>query len=69
MSKSKTNKKSKIFSFKKESKKLNSSQKLFIGSTLIVVSFVLFISFTSYFFTGASDQSTLIQFNLSLIHI
>ena len=63
MSKSKTNKKSKIFSFKKESKKLNSSQKLFIGSTLIVVSFVLFISFTSYFFTGASDQSTLIQFN------
>jgi S-DNA-T family DNA segregation ATPase FtsK/SpoIIIE len=63
MSKSKANKKSKIFSFKKESKKLNSSQKLFIGSTLIVVSFVLFLSFTSYFFTGASDQSTLIQFN------
>jgi S-DNA-T family DNA segregation ATPase FtsK/SpoIIIE len=30
---------------------------------LIVVSFVLFLSFTSYFFTGASDQSTLIQFN------
>jgi S-DNA-T family DNA segregation ATPase FtsK/SpoIIIE len=63
MSKSKANKKSKIFSFKKESKKLNSSQKLFIGSTLIVVSFVLFLSFTSYFFTGASDQSKLIQFN------
>jgi S-DNA-T family DNA segregation ATPase FtsK/SpoIIIE len=63
MSKSKANKKSKIFSFKNESKKLNSSQKLFIGSTLIVVSFVLFLSFTSYFFTGASDQSTLIQFN------
>ena len=63
MSKSKANKKSKIFSFKKESKKLNSSQKLFLGSTLIVVSFVLFLSFTSYFFTGASDQSTLIQFN------
>ena len=63
MSKSKANKKSKIFSFKKESKKLNSSQKLFMGSTLIVVSFVLFISFTSYFFTGTSDQSTLIQFN------
>ena len=63
MSKSKTNKKSKIFSFKKEGKKLNSSQKLFLGSTLIVVSFVLFLSFTSYFFTGASDQSTLIQFN------
>ena len=63
MSKSKANKKSKIFSFKKESKKLNSSQKLFMGSTLIVVSFVLFISFTSYFFTGTSDQSTFIQFN------
>ena len=63
MSKSKANKKSKIFSFKKESKKLNSSQKLFLGSTLIVVSFVLFLSFTSYFFTGTSDQSTLIQFN------
>ena len=63
MSRSKANKKSKIFSFKKESKKLNSSQKLFLGSTLIVVSFVLFLSFTSYFFTGASDQSTLIQFN------
>jgi S-DNA-T family DNA segregation ATPase FtsK/SpoIIIE len=63
MSKSKANKKSKIFSFKKEGKKLNSSQKLFLGSTLIVVSFVLFLSFTSYFFTGASDQSTLIQFN------
>ncbi|MDC0478008.1 DNA translocase FtsK [Flavobacteriaceae bacterium] len=63
MSKSKANKKSKIFSFKKEGKKLNSSQKLFLGSTLIVVSFVLFLSFTSYFFTGTSDQSTLIQFN------
>ncbi len=63
MSKSNANKKSKIFSFKKEGKKLNSSQKLFLGSTLIVVSFVLFLSFTSYFFTGASDQSTLIQFN------
>ena len=63
MSKPKANKKSKIFSFKKEGKKLNSSQKLFLGSTLIVVSFVLFLSFTSYFFTGASDQSTLIQFN------
>ena len=63
MSKSKANKKSKIFSFKKETKKLNSSQKLFLGSTLIVFSFVLLISFTSYFFTGFSDQSTLVQFN------
>ena len=62
MSKSKADKKSKIFSFGNEKRKLNSSQKLFIGSTLIVISFVLFISFTSYFFSGNSDQSTLIQF-------
>ena len=62
MAKSKEDKKSRIFSFSKEKRKLNSSQKLFIGSTLIVISFVLLISFTSYFFTGASDQSTLIQF-------
>ena len=62
MAKPKADKKSKIFSFSKEKRKLNSSQKLFIGSTLIVISFVLLISFTSYFFTGTNDQSTLIQF-------
>ena len=62
MSKAKVDKKSKIFSFGNEKRKLNSSQKLFIGSSLIVISFVLFISFTSYFFSGNSDQSTLIQF-------
>ena len=62
MSKAKVDKKSKIFSFGNEKRKLNSSQKLFIGSSLIVFSFVLFISFTSYFFSGNSDQSTLIQF-------
>ena len=62
MSKAKVDKKSKIFSFSNEKRKLNSSQKLFIGSSLIVISFVLFISFTSYFFSGNSDQSTLIQF-------
>ena len=62
MAKSKEDKKSRIFSFGKEKRKLNSSQKLFIGSTLIVISFVLLISFTSYFFTGYSDQSTLTQF-------
>ena len=62
MSKSKADKKSKVFSFGNEKRKLNSSQKLFIGSTLIVISFVLLISFTSYFFSGNSDQSTLIQF-------
>ncbi|MDA9550683.1 DNA translocase FtsK [Flavobacteriaceae bacterium] len=62
MSKPKIDKKSKIFSFNNKKRKLNSSQKLFIGSTLIVISFVLLISFTSYFFSGNSDQSTLIQF-------
>ena len=62
MSKPRADKKSKIFSFGNEKRKLNSSQKLFIGSTLIVISFVLLISFTSYFFSGNSDQSTLIQF-------
>ena len=62
MSKPKADKKSKVFSFNNEKRKLNSSQKLFIGSTLIVISFVLLISFTSYFFSGNSDQSTLIQF-------
>ena len=62
MSKSKADKKSKVFSLGNEKRKLNSSQKLFIGSTLIVISFVLLISFTSYFFSGNSDQSTLIQF-------
>ena len=62
MSKAKVDKKSKMFSFGNEKRKLNSSQKLFIGSSLIVISFVLFISFTSYFFSGNSDQSTLIQF-------
>ncbi|MDA9849437.1 DNA translocase FtsK [Flavobacteriaceae bacterium] len=62
MSKPKIDKKSKIFSFNNEKRKLNSSQKLFIGSILIVISFVLLISFTSYFFSGNSDQSTLIQF-------
>ena len=58
MAKLKTSKKS---NFKKEVK-LNSSQKLFIGSSLFVLSFVLFLSFTSYFFTGFSDQSTLEKF-------
>ena len=58
MAKLKTSKKS---NFKKEIK-LNSSQKLFIGSSLFVLSFVLFLSFTSYFFTGFSDQSTLEKF-------
>ena len=62
MAKLKTNKKSNFYLFNKKEVKLNSSQKLFIGSSLIVLSFVLFLSFTSYFFTGVSDQSTLEKF-------
>ena len=62
MAKLKTSKKSKFYLFNKKEVKLNSSQKLFIGSSLFVLSFVLFLSFTSYFFTGVSDQSTLEKF-------
>jgi S-DNA-T family DNA segregation ATPase FtsK/SpoIIIE len=62
MAKLKTNKKNNFYLFNKKEVKLNSSQKLFIGSSLIVLSFVLFLSFTSYFFTGVSDQSTLEKF-------
>ena len=62
MAKLKTSKKSKFYLFNKKEVKLNSSQKLFIGSSLFVLSFVLFLSFTSYFFTGFSDQSTLEKF-------
>lgn len=62
MAKLKTSKKSNFYLFNKKEVKLNSSQKLFIGSSLIVLSFVLFLSFTSYFFTGVSDQSTLEKF-------
>jgi S-DNA-T family DNA segregation ATPase FtsK/SpoIIIE len=62
MFKSKINKINKFFFFNKE-RKLNSSQKLFVGSTLIVISFIFLISFTSYFFTGNTDQSELINFS------
>ena len=62
MAKLKINKKNNFYLFNKKEVKLNSSQKLFIGSSLIVLSFVLFLSFTSYFFTGVSDQSTLEKF-------
>ncbi|MDC1491966.1 DNA translocase FtsK [Flavobacteriaceae bacterium] len=61
MAKSKSDKKNWSSFFNKE-RKLNSSQKLFLASSLIIFSFVLFISFTSYFFTGVSDQSSLTQF-------
>jgi S-DNA-T family DNA segregation ATPase FtsK/SpoIIIE len=62
MAKLKINKKNNFYLFNKKEVKLNSSQKLFIGSSLFVLSFVLFLSFTSYFFTGFSDQSTLEKF-------
>ena len=62
MFKSKINKINKFFFFNKE-RKLNSSQKLFVGSTLIVISFIFLISFTSYFFTGNTDQSELVNFS------
>ena len=53
-----------IFSFSKtkEKKELSSAKRLFIGSSLIILSLFLFISFVSYFFTGAIDQSNLADF-------
>ena len=65
MAKLKKDKKSKFFLFNKKEFKLNSSQKLFLGSSLAVFSLVLFLSFTSYFFTGIADQSTLPHFTES----
>ena len=59
MAKIKLNKKNKFEFFRT---KLNSSQKLFLGSTLIVTSIALFISFSSYFVTGFNDQSVLSEF-------
>ena len=53
-----------IFSFSKnkEKKELSSAKRLFIGSSLIILSLFLFISFVSYFFTGEIDQSNLTDF-------
>ncbi len=53
-----------IFSFSKnkEKKELSSAKRLFIGSSLIILSLFLFISFVSYFFTGEIDQSNLADF-------
>ena len=53
-----------IFSFSKnkEKKELSSAKRLFIGSSLIILSLFLFISFVSYFFTGEIDQSNLAEF-------
>ena len=53
-----------IFSFKKqkETKKLSSSSRLFIGSALIILAIFLFSSFVSYVFSGEIDQSSLNNF-------
>jgi len=53
-----------IFSFSKnkEKKELSSARRLFIGSSLIILSLFLIISFVSYFFTGEIDQSSLNNF-------
>ena len=54
-----------IFSFSKnkEKKQLSGAKKLFIGSSLIILSLFLLISFLSYFFTGEIDQSNLNNFS------
>ena len=53
-----------IFSFSKnkEKKELSGAKRLFIGSSLIILSLFLLISFISYFFTGDIDQSNLNDF-------
>ena len=53
-----------IFSFNKKKKKseISSSKRLFIGSTLIIISIFLFISVISYFFNGYIDQSSINYF-------
>jgi len=54
-----------IFSFSKnkEKKELSSAKRLFIGSSLAILSIFLFVSFASYFFTGEIDQSNLYSFS------
>ena len=50
-----------IFSFSKNSKKreMSSAKRLFLGSTLMIVSVFLISSFISYLLTGETDQSNL----------
>ena len=56
------NKKNKFsFSFKSEKKEMSSSRRLLYGSSLIILSLIFFISFTSYFFSGHIDQSSLFE--------
>ena len=54
-----------IFSFSKnkEKRELSSAKRLFIGSSLVILSIFLFVSFVSYFFTGEIDQSNLYSFS------
>ena len=54
-----------IFSFSKnkQKKELSSAKKLFLGSTLIIISIFLFTSFVSYLFNGDIDQSSLYDFS------
>ena len=54
-----------IFSFSKnkENRELSSAKRLFIGSSLVILSIFLFVSFVSYFFTGEIDQSNLYSFS------
>ena len=53
-----------IFSFSKnkQKKEISGAKRLFIGSSLIILSLFLLISFVSYFFTGDIDQSHLNNF-------
>ncbi|WP_250437084.1 FtsK/SpoIIIE family DNA translocase [Hanstruepera flava] len=64
MAKKKTKRKKETKSkFKVPSFKLSSQQRLILGSLLIILGLLLFISFVSYFFTGKIDQSTLDEFS------
>ncbi len=49
------------FSLKRDKKELSSSRRLLYGSSLIILSLAFFISFTSYFFSGNIDQSSLLE--------
>ena len=65
MAKRTTNKKSTSKSktkLKRPSLKLSSQQKLILGSLLIILGVLLFISFVSFLFTGKEDQSLLSEF-------
>ena len=65
MAKRTTNKKSTSKSktkLKRPSLKLSSQQKLILGSLLIILGVLLFISFVSFLFAGKEDQSLLSEF-------